>query len=377
MQAECEADEARRRAEARERAAAIWRAAPPADDGHPYLARKGIKANGLRLHKGALVVPIRDADGVLHSLQFIDEDGTKRYLTGGRVAGCYFSIGKPGHTVCIAEGYATGATIHEATGYPVAVAFNTGNLEAVARTLRARLPNARIVVCADDDAGTAGNPGRTKASEAARAITGLVAVPDFGATRPDGATDFNDMATHRGLEAVERAIANAKAPEVSKAQPGAENAPAGDSDGWPVPLPLVAKVAPEPYPADALPDTIRAVVEEVQRFTKAPIALVASSALASLSVAIQAHVDVQRADKLQGPVSLFLLTIADSGERKSTCDGFFSTAIRDYQEQQSQAAKPDLAKYRADVDAWKAMRDGLTDAIRAKARKQNTTGERE
>ncbi|MDP2783291.1 MAG: DUF3987 domain-containing protein [Sulfurimicrobium sp.] len=92
------------------------------------------------------------------------------------------------------------------------------------------------------------------------------------------------------------------------------------SPDWPEPQPLAAKVAAEPYPFDALPETIRAAVEEVQGFTKAPVPLVASSALAALSLAIQAHADVKRAEKLAGPVGLFLLTIADSGERKSTCD---------------------------------------------------------
>jgi putative DNA primase/helicase len=74
-------------------------------------------------------------------------------------------------------------------------------------------------------------------------------------------------------------------------------------------------------------------VEEVASFVKAPLPLVASSALAALSLAAQAHIDIKRAEKLHGPVSLDLLTIADSGERKSTCDGFFSSAIRQYQQE--------------------------------------------
>jgi putative DNA primase/helicase len=121
------------------RAAAIWRNAQPAKDDHPYLVRKGIKAHGARLYKGALVIPMREGTA-LHSLQFIGEDGTKRFLTNGRIKGCYFSIGstKDKPAICIAEGFATGATIHEATGYPVAVAFNAGNLEAVAMAMRAK-----------------------------------------------------------------------------------------------------------------------------------------------------------------------------------------------------------------------------------------------
>ena len=109
----------------------------------------------------------------------------------------------------------------------------------------------------------------------------------------------------------------------------------------------MAQVAAEAYPLDALPDIIRAAVEEVQAFTKAPIPMVASSALAALSVAVQAHIDVKRADKLSGPVNLFLLTIADSGERKSTCDGFFSSPIKDYDREQAELAKPGRQRYAA------------------------------
>ena len=75
---------------------------------------------------------------------------------------------------------------------------------------------------------------------------------------------------------------------------------------WPEPEPLIAEIAPEPYPVDALPETLRAAIEEVVGFVKAPIPLVASTALGALSLAIQAHVDVQRAEKLEGPVGLFL-----------------------------------------------------------------------
>jgi len=88
-------------------------------------------------------------------------------------------------------------------------------------------------------------------------------------------------------------------------------------------------------------------LEEVAGFRQGTLPLVASSALAALSLAVQARVDVKRADKLQGPVGLFLLTIADSGERKSTCDGFFTSAIRKYQQDQAEAMKPIVDRHRA------------------------------
>jgi len=355
-----EAEDARRRLEAREQASLIYAEAYPATE-HPYLTAKGIKTNGARIHDGSLVLPVRDAAGTLHSLQFIDAKGSKRFLPGGKISGCYFGIGtvKGAGFLCIAEGFATGATIHEATGYPVAVAFHAGNLQPVAQALREKFPSLHLIVAADDDAATEGNPGMTKATEAALAVDGLLAVPAFGADRPDGATDFNDLAKLRGLEAVRQCIA--KRATVAKI---ATFAVASATN----PRPLVHKVPPEPYPIDALPGTIRAAVEEVAGFVKAPLPMVASSALAALSVATQAHVDAKRAERLQGPVGLFLLTIADSGERKSTCDGFFSSAIRQYQEEQAEAAKPAIKEYQAAFDSWEAEREGILAAIKQAAK---------
>lgn len=91
-------------------------------------------------------------------------------------------------TLCIVEGYATGATIHEGTGYPVVVALNTGNLEPVARPLRKRFPNLRLIFCADDDPTTAGNPRLAKVTEAARSVDGLLGFPTPARTGPRART---------------------------------------------------------------------------------------------------------------------------------------------------------------------------------------------
>lgn len=146
-----------------------------------------------------------------------------------------------------------------------------------------------------------------------------------------------------------------------------------DSSGWPDPQPITAKMEPEAYPVEALPDTVRAAVEEVAGFVKAPVPMVASSALAALSLAIQAHADAKRAEKLSGPVGLFLLTIADSGERKSTCDGFFTRSIRDYEEAEAEAAKRLLKNYRAELEAWEAKRGGIKEQIRHLAKTGKST----
>jgi len=356
MKAQREAEQAQRQQEARQTAAALWQAAAPAA-AHDYLTRKGIKPHGARFDGHRLLIPLRDTAGTLHSLQTIGPDGDKRFMPGGRVSGCYHSIGKPDGVLIVCEGYATGASIHEAAGRAVAVAFNAGNLEAVALALRAKYPALKIIIAADDDHQTPGNPGMTKATAAAQAVGGLLAVPDFGSYRPDGATDFNDLHQIAGADAVRRCIEAAQA--TSASEPG---------NGWPELQPLIVQIAPEDYPLDALPDTVRGAVQEVAGFVKAPLPLIASSALSALSLAIQAHVDVERAEKLSGPTGLFLLAIADSGERKSTCDGFFTKAIRDYEAEEQEAAKPLMQAFKSEHDAWEAQRAGLREKIKALAR---------
>jgi putative DNA primase/helicase len=146
------ADAAHRHEHARQRAARIWAAARPAPADHPYLARKGVQAHDLRVYRGALLVPARDAGGALHGLQFIGASGAKRFLKGARVQGLFGVVGKHGDdacgephvaardVVCVVEGFATGASVHEATGHAVAVAFHAGNLAAVAKAIRERHP---------------------------------------------------------------------------------------------------------------------------------------------------------------------------------------------------------------------------------------------
>ncbi|MGQ0526709.1 MAG: toprim domain-containing protein [Alphaproteobacteria bacterium] len=176
-----EAEESERRGAARNKALLIWKSSPPAPDSHLYLVKKCVKNHGLRLHKGLLVIPLHDSDGNLHSLQFIDGEGNKRFLSGGRKKGCYFVIGSPVESLCIAEGYATAASIYESTGLPVTVALDAGNLMAVAQALRVKFPEIKITLCADNDP-----VGLRKAREAAAACGALLAVPPI-------VGDFNDL----------------------------------------------------------------------------------------------------------------------------------------------------------------------------------------
>ena len=153
-----------------------WTAAIPCTQ-HDYLTRKGIQAHGAKIEDDKLLIPMRDTSGATHSLQTITPDGIKMFMSGGRVKGCYFAIGKPKGALIVCEGFATGASIHECTGHAVAVAFNAGNLEAVAVALRNKYPTLKIIIAADDDHQTPNNPGMTKATAAVQATGGILAVP--------------------------------------------------------------------------------------------------------------------------------------------------------------------------------------------------------
>lgn len=322
-EAKKQADTARKehQAEAQAKAEAIDKATPPAPDDHAYLTTKRIKSHGAKLHQGKLVIPMR-ADGKTHSLQFIGPDGDKKFLTGGRTAGCYFSIGttKGAAVLCIAEGFATGATIHEATGYPVAVAFTAGNLLAVATAMRDKFPTLSLIVCADDDYQTEGNPGISKATEAARSVGGLVAVPDFGTDRPDKASDFNDMAQLCGADAVKRAITGAAAPAPVDHQQDNDNATGGDPDAWPEPQPIPCSLLPvEAFDNELLPAALRPWVADIAERMQCPPDFPAVGAMVALSSVIgrKACIHPKRHDDWQVVPNLWGAIVGRPGVMKS------------------------------------------------------------
>jgi putative DNA primase/helicase len=180
-------------------------------------------------------------------------------------------------------------------------------------------------------------------------------------------TDFNDLHQVEGPDAVRACIEGAQEPD-GEPQAGAH---------WPVPQPVTAKIDPRPYPFDALPGIIGAAVAEVQGFAQAPAALVAGCALSAVSVALQALYDIERAPGLSGPISLYPLIIADSGERKSTCDKHFTQAIRAYEDAQREAAKPGERDYKAALAAWEAKYAGIKERIRQLAKEGKATREHE
>ena len=245
-----DAEIARERADTAKKAAAILKAATEAKADHPYLSRKRVspvatlreidagtaaailgyppKSGGDALAGRLLVVPVKQGDGI-STLELIDGDKRKAALAGrGSKVGGYWATERlpdgdgSGLTLLIGEGVATVLSASAATGKPGIAALSAGNLPAVAKSMRERYPTRPLIFLADLVKAT-GEPN-PHAIEAARAVGGLLAIPDFGSDRPAHATDFNDLHQSHGLDAVKRAIASASAPAMAEPQPGTENA---------------------------------------------------------------------------------------------------------------------------------------------------------
>ena len=321
MQVQRETKQAQRHQTAAGDAAQRWQAATACAQ-HSYLTSKGVQGYGVRVEaSGALIVPMRDAAGTLHSLQAISPDGDKRFLSGGKVKGCYHAIGKPAGVLIMCEGYATGASIHAATGDAVAVAFNAGNLGEVAMVLRSKYPALKIIVAADDDHQTDGNPGMTKATTAAVAVGGFLAVPAFGADRPDKATDFNDMHQLAGLDAVNDCFESAiKVVATQAINSGAT----GINDIWPEPSPLPNALPPvDPFDAELLPLALRGWVMDIAHRMQCPADFPAVAALVALSSLIGARAVVQpkAKDDWQVVPNLWGAVVGRPGVKKSPALG--------------------------------------------------------
>lgn len=185
----------------------VYQGAEAAKAEHPYLVRKQIKPVGAIKQLGErLLVPMLES-GAMASLQFIQPDGFKPYKKGGKVKGCWFNIAGSEERVYIVEGYATGASVHMATGATVYVAFNASNLYEVASYVVQAHPNNQVVIAGDDDAHGKTNTGRTKAQEVAHALGIIARFPEFdSASGGQKLTDWNDLHCAEGLEEVARQL---------------------------------------------------------------------------------------------------------------------------------------------------------------------------
>jgi hypothetical protein len=186
----------------------------------PYLERKGVGTHGIRFLENqygcVAVVPCHDATKTIQGLQFINPNGSKRFLKGVSTEGLFHMLAEPinGELVGLAESYSTAATCYELTGVPTVCAFSCGNLSAVTQTILNLFPASHIVIFADNDRHLehSGKPnqGVLMARQAQKGVETRVslAVPDFGDCAPaKEATDWNDLVCIKGVEAAREQIA--------------------------------------------------------------------------------------------------------------------------------------------------------------------------
>jgi putative DNA primase/helicase len=377
--AQAEKEKTERQAKAAEQAAAIWDDADDAPEDHPYLVRKGIKAHGLRVYhgdlviggmacEGALIAPMK-IDGAILSLQFINAIGDRRFYPGGRTAGAYFAFGTPAEIdakglLCIAEGPATAATVYEATGIPTLAAFSAGFLVAVGTHLQKKRPIVRIIIAGDvDKSGT----GQRAATEAANAVGGLVALPPFtleelAADKPP--SDWNDYSRLRGAAAVKQAIekalqdAQTSAP-MSPPSPTTASAPRADSEGWPAPMPL-PKLPPVPdFALDLLPDALMPwIADAAERARFRPdFAAVASMAALGSVIGRRLGIRLKQQDDWTEYANIWGLFVGPPSSIKSTAHREGGRPFKALQVAADGRHADAMSEYEAQAEAFKLRRD--------------------
>ncbi len=202
----------------------------PQATAHEYLTRKGIRAApGVRLNnKNELVIPFSNGRGEIRSYQRIPVTGGKdaRILKDSEKTGNWFTFGTPenGRPLLFAEGYATAASLHEATGLPVLMTVDASNMIAVAENARQIWTDSPFVFCADNDHQREINKGVFSATKAAEVTNGEVIIPAFTeAEKAQGLTDFNDLDASRGRDDFQNAM-NAQLKHIGIPTPNSDTA---------------------------------------------------------------------------------------------------------------------------------------------------------
>jgi len=335
--AEAKRQEEEKRTRCRKRSEDIWSNGYSADQ-HPYLLKKNVKAHGVKQLDGELWIPVRDSNGTLHGLQKINPDGDKRFEPATAVKGHFHQIGIPREEILIAEGYATAATIHEVTGLAAVCGFNAGNLKPVALEIRKKYPGVKITFCVDDDLVTDGNPGLTKASEAAKAVGGYLAIPMFSEGRKQKDSDFNDMLKISGPEAVKACIEAATRPveETASYSEDQSREETVTPSAWPEPIPFDDYSLLPEFPIEAIPGVCGEIIHRLAESCQVDAGLPGTQMLAVLSTAIGARSKIVL-DTHTEPGNLYLFSQCGSGNRKSETNKQLTFPLYSYQKTQQEA----------------------------------------
>lgn len=250
------------------------------------------------------------------------------------------------------------------------LATTSGGADSASHADFSPLANRRVNIWPDND-----EPGLRHARQVANKLLergATVRLVDIGKLNlPDKGDCVDWLAAHPQATATDLD----KLPLVD-APTNAENTTEA-AEAWPPPQPLIVRSEAAPYPVDALPGSIGAAVLEVVAFVQCPVSRAACCALAAVSLSCQALADVGRADKLTGPCGLYLLAVAESGERKTSCDGYFTSAIREWEREQAERTEPEVSRHAAALSAWTAKREGVLQAIKTAAKSGKSTSLKE
>lgn len=366
----------------------------PAGPNHPYLKRKGVGVYDIWQKSNNLMVFGRDVSGKIWNYQRIPpgEGEIKPFLTGSRSRGTSHLIPGAGknHVLYFCEGYATGASIHEATGGNVRVCFDAGNIPIVVETFVKKYGTADgIVICGDDDTfnddgsrrAENENKGRQKAMEAAKAverITGMrprVVFPQFARPGP-GKTDFNDLHQEQGREEVKRQIGETM--NLGQKNTGPNRMEIG-KDNSPEPESLIITPPQEPFPTEALPGVIEASVLEAHKDNGGAMPLIVAVHLFYLSYATQGLAVVRRDARRVGPIGTFSICLAGVNSRKTTNNDLLSPVVAEHVLRERQRLGYDIDLFTASESAIESKILGKKDKIRqlAKTGKDTAMAEKE
>lgn len=314
---------------------------------HEYIKRKAIKPIKAKItSQKNLIIPMRDIAGMLQGIQVIMTDGSKKFMPGTTKKGSFICLGKnikdfsPTvlEKVVFCEGWATGCSLHEATGLPVVVAFDAGNLKSVVESWREKLPRHKFVIAGDNDHATDGNPGKKKAIEAAKAVKAVPVFPRF----IDAAekSDFNDMHIEQGAQAVKQLVEQAYAQDPKDV----------DYGDWAEPI-AFGSITPPDIPFRLLPKPLAIYCKAVTQNTQTPPGMSIMIALSAVAACVQKRFEVTPyGDNYTEPLNLMTAIALEPASRKTAVIKAFTAPLSQWERERAEALREKASKVRHERD---------------------------
>lgn len=324
----------------------------------PYLDRKQVRPYGIRYGKEAIAIPLYNIEGKLWSLQTIYPNGDKKFLSGGRKKGCFYPIGdiKGSEEIYVCEGFATGASIYQATEVPTVVAFDAGNLEPVISAIKQKYPDKKITIGADNDQWKEKNVGLESANQAALKHGCQVILPHF--TKASEAnrkpTDFNDLHCLEGVEEVKRQLSLNSSDNI-----------------WPDPQPIKEELLPvKSLPPEIIPEPLRDYCVDIAHRMQCPIDYVAIGLLTMISSVIGTGCAVRpkQKDNWQIVPNLWGVIVGNPSVLKSPSLNEALKPLARLENQAHEKYQTEYKNYLADVELYKTEKDGLISGIKKSAK---------